>query len=228
MWSEFVSDPFLRPENAGEILRHIGFVLIPLAIVAYRIAEPLALGALIVIATGSLMGKRPTMGEAIRRSMRRMWPLLVMWFVRWVCIKIGALACSVPGLVLAGLFSVSAPAVLLERKGAFAALGRSIELNKERLFPASLLIFLLGLIEWLISQLPQLLPTPLLQAIGMAACYTCTLVLYSCAVTVFYFSGRCKMENYDLQLLAEQVASAPDEEATDEKGTLFSSESGSG
>jgi hypothetical protein len=212
----------LRPEDLVELFRHIGAVTVPLMAIAYRIAEPLAIGALVYIAAGTMMGKRPTAWEAVRRSVRRAIPLIIMWFLRWVCIQIGTVACYVPGILLAGLFSAAMPAIILERKGPLAAMGRSIELNKQRMLPSMGLILLLGLIESMMAQLGQLLPTILLQAAAVAVLYSCTLTLYACGVTVFYFSGRCKMENYDLQLLAEQVASAPVEEEAEEQGTLFS------
>lgn len=214
----------LRPEDLIELFQHIGVVTLPLMAFAYRIAEPLAIGALIYIAAGTMMGQRPTGWEAVKRSLRRAFPLIVMWFLRWVCIQIGTVFCYVPGILLAGLFSVAMPAVMLERKGPLAALGRSIELNRQRMLPSMGLILLLGLIESMMAQLGQLLPTVLLQAPAVAVLYSCTLMLYAAAVTAYYFSGRCKTENYDLQLLAEQVASAPEDEKTDETGTLFSPE----
>ena len=214
----------LRPEDLMEVLRHVGVVTVPLMAFAYRIAEPLAIGALVYIAAGTMMGQRPSAWDGVRRSFRRAIPLILMWFLRWICIQIGTMACYVPGILLAGLFSVAMPAIILERKGPLAAMGRSIELNKQRMLPSMGLILLLGLIESMMAQLGQLLPSILLQALAVAVMYSCTLALYACGVTVFYFSGRCKMENYDLQLLAEQVASAPVEEGTEEQGTLFSSE----
>ncbi len=223
--AESLGDPArMRPEDLIEMFTHLGVITLPLMAIAYRIAEPLALGALVFIVAGAILGKRPGVGEAIRRSLRRAWPLIAMWFLRWICVQIGTMACYIPGILLAGLFSVALPAIMLERKGPLAGMGRSIELNKQRMLPACGLILLLGLIESSMVQLGQLLPSILLQSLAVAVLYSCTLGLYAAGVTVFYFSGRCKVENYDLQLLAEEVAAAPVDEGTTEERTLFSQE----
>lgn len=213
----------VAPEDLVELFQHIGVVTLPLMAFAYRIAEPLAIGALVYLAAGTMMGQRPTGWDAAKRSLSRAIPLIAMWFLRWICIQVGSIACYVPGILLAGLFAAAMPAVVLERKGPLAALGRSIELNKQRMLPSMGLILLLGLIESMMAQVGNLMPSVLLQALAVAVMYSCTLALYASGVTVFYFSGRCKVENYDLQLLAEEVASAPIDEETADQGTLFSS-----
>lgn len=221
--AESFGDPArMRPDDLVEMFTHLGVITLPLMAVAYRVAEPLALGALVFIVAGTIMGKQPTVGEAIRRSLRRAWPLIAMWFLRWICVQIGTMACYVPGILLAGLFSVALPAIMLERKGPLAAMGRSIELNKQRMLPAMGLILLLGLIESSMVQLGQLMPGILLQSLAVGLLYSCTLSVYAAGVTVFYFSGRCKVENYDLQLLAEQVAAEDEAAEPPEERTLFS------
>lgn len=211
----------VRPEDFVGILQHMGVVAIPLLTLAYRVAEPLALGALIFMLAGTLIGERPTLGQSLRRSLRLGWVLIILWFLRWLCVQVGTMACYIPGILLAGLFSVALPAAVLEGTGPLASLGRSVELNKQRMFPSMGLILLLGLIESMMVQLGQLMPNILLQSLCVGLLYSSTLCLYAAGVTVYYFAGRCKVENYDLQLLAEQVASKP-EEPTETATSLFS------
>jgi hypothetical protein len=187
------------------LLRRMAIVTFPLLTLAYRIAEPLCLGALVMISAGMLTGHRASIGSAVRGSLSCGISLVVMWTLRWLSIQLGTIFCYIPGIFLAALFFSALPALVLERIGPLRALGRSVDLNSKRLWEAVLLVLLLGLIDFFVLACAQLLPRGLPQSIGTSLLYGSTLVLYAGAVTAFYFSGRCQLENYDLQLWVQSV-----------------------
>jgi hypothetical protein len=61
--------------------------------------------------------------------------LLVVSFLAWVGIGIGLLVIIVPGLFLMTMWAVTAPVVVMERTGVFAAFTRSQELVRGNLLP---------------------------------------------------------------------------------------------
>lgn len=200
-------------------LRRFVSVTISWSIVAQGICQPLALGAIVMLSSGVLTGHQTTFGEALRHSLRCGVPLVVMWFVRGLLVQLGSILCYVPGILLVGLYVCALPALVLERLGPIQALNRSIALNKKRLGESVLLVLLLGLIEWLVTQFGQLLPAGVPQSAGTAVLYAGMLTVYGAAGTVFYFSGRCQRENYDLQLWVQTLVSR------DELETLAAGES---
>lgn len=194
-----------QPVDLAPLLRKMAIVTLPLLTFAYRIVEPICLGALVILSAGVLTGHRTNLGSAVKSSLGCGFALVIMWTLRWVSVQIGTMFCYIPGIFLAALFLCALPALVLERLGPFRALGRSVDLNSKRIWEAILLVLLLGLIDALVLQCAQLLPRGLPQSVGMTLLYSSTLVLYAAAVTAFYFSGRCQLENYDLQLWVQSV-----------------------
>ena len=76
---------------------------------AYRVAEPLALGALVLLSAGRLTGRRATPKNAVSMSVRCSVALIVMWLLRWLLIQLGTQLCYVPGIIIAGLYFSALP-----------------------------------------------------------------------------------------------------------------------
>jgi hypothetical protein len=191
--------------DLAALVRRLLIVTLPLMALAFRVAEPLCLGAMVMLSAGILSGHPTTVGSALQRSLSCGISLVVMWTLRWASITLGTVFCYIPGILLAAIFFSALPALVFERLGPLQALGRSSNLNSKRLWEAVLLVLLLGLIEIAVRECAQMLPRGLPQAAGMAVLYGSTLVIYGAVSTVFYFSGRCQLENYDLQLWVQSV-----------------------
>lgn len=194
----------------------VAAITLPLFIVAYRIAEPLCLGALVVLSAGVISGQRVSTREALRQSFSCGVALVVMWGLRWVAVQFGTMMCYVPGIIVAALFLCALPAIVIEKIGPLRGLGRSVELNGRRFWEAVLLVLLLGLIDVFILQCGQMMPHGLPRAVSMTVLYASTLVLYAATVTAFYVSGRCQLENYDLQVWAQSVVQRDAASAADD------------
>ena len=83
-------------------------------------------------------------------------PLVLAGIVVGVGVTIGLILLIVPGLFLLTIWSVVAPAIVLERRGVFDALGRSRELvkgNGWNVFGVIVLVFLLVLVVGIVAGL---------------------------------------------------------------------------
>jgi hypothetical protein len=197
------------PDDFLALMQEFGTVTMPLLFLAYRVAEPIALGALVLHSAAALHGRTLSLRDAVRTSLIRSAPLVAMWLVRWMAIKVSLMFCYIPGILVAGLFISALPALMLEDRGPLAALGRSAQLNRNRLLPAAGLAIVLFLIESFQMVLPELVTVLSVRALLHAGCYAALLPLYAAACTAYYYSGRCEMEHYDLQVLAAEVAREP-------------------
>lgn len=77
-----------------------------------------------------------------------------------ILIGIGMLLLLVPGIILAIMFSLTIPAIIIEQVGAFESLGRSRRLVNNRWGETFVLLLLLGIIFLVVSFIATLVATP--------------------------------------------------------------------
>ena len=74
--------------------------------------------------------------------------------------------------------------------------------------------FVLGLVVGIINMGiglgAAIIPQPHAQVVATALAQGIATLLATCSVVVFYFSCRCKAENFDLQVLADAVGADAD------------------
>jgi len=87
-------------------------------------------GAVIYGAVTDLTGRRPTFGECLATGLRFLLPLLGIAIVSTVGIFVGYLLLIVPGVILSLAWCVAAPVAVVERKGVFESLSRSLDLTR--------------------------------------------------------------------------------------------------
>lgn len=105
-------------------------------------------GALIRGTFGQLSGKRATLSELLSTGVRFLLPLFGLAIVMGVAVFIGTIFFVVPGLILATMWLVAAPAVVVERKGVFGSLSRSAELTRGSRWPIFGLMVIFGICAW--------------------------------------------------------------------------------
>jgi hypothetical protein len=88
------------------------------------------LAALTYTMVTDMDGSKPTFGKALGVGLRFMFPLLLLTIVSMSGIYFGLFLLAIPGLILAVMWSVAAPAMVSENLGVFASLGRSRALTK--------------------------------------------------------------------------------------------------
>src|SRR5215218_5750259 len=163
------------------------------------------------------LGVEPEWRRSLRFAVRRLGGLFGVALVGGFLVVLAPLALIVPGIWLFVMYSVSVPALLLERIGPMAALRRSFRLVRGRWWStAGVLVvgyLLIGIVGALVTQLFLLVPSlaadgnTLAGALGSVVGGTVGSLLttpYSAAVvTLLYFDLRVRKEGLDLQLIAE-------------------------
>jgi hypothetical protein len=162
------------------------------------------------------LGVTPDWRRSLRFAARRLLGLIGLAIVGALAVTLGTIALVVPGIWLFVSYAVAVPALLLERIGPLAALGRSFRLVKGRwwaTFGALLVGYLLASIVGAIVQsaltlVPSLLADGNTVALAFGAAVGGTLgamiaTPYSAAVVaLLYFDLRVRKEGLDLQLVA--------------------------
>jgi len=133
------------PESPFDTEGFFGMWLLSIivSIVVYLIMQAVIVRATFVYARGD---GRASIGESIGAALPVLGPLLVMIILFYLGVMLGVFLLIVPGIILAVMWSVSTPALVVERLGATEALGRSRALTKGsrwKIFGLYLLTFIL-------------------------------------------------------------------------------------
>ncbi len=86
--------------------------------------------------------------------------LLIAQFVAGILIVIGMIFFIVPGIIIAIMFSLMLPAIIVEQKGAFESLGRSKKLVSKRWQKTFALLLILGVIVLIANGIATVLAGP--------------------------------------------------------------------
>src|SRR5918997_2774369 len=159
------------------------------------------------------LGERPSVGGSLSFAATRLLPLIVLSLLYFLGLIPAFIALIIPGIWLAVAWSLGFPALLSERLGPAAALGRSFRLVKGRWWPTFGALLVMYLIVIVISGiLGAVLGASLFAATdseALAAVFSTivntissliTLPLFAAVLTVIYFDLRVPKEGFDLQL----------------------------
>jgi len=87
--------------------------------------------------------------------------LLIAQFIAGILIVIGMIFFVVPGIIIAIMFSLILPTIIVEQKGVFESLGRSKKLVSKRWLKTFTLLLILGIIALIVNGGATLLAGPL-------------------------------------------------------------------
>ena len=150
-------DGVAGPPNLAGIYANAGILLLGSTCCSYVLTAALSYAT-----ATDLNDERPTFGKALGTGFRSLLPLLLLALVSVIGIYGGMLLLIVPGLILLVAWSVAAPALVCERLGVFASLGRSQQLTKGWRWR----IFFLFLVGGFISLIPAGLSPLVIGAFG--------------------------------------------------------------
>jgi hypothetical protein len=105
--------------------------------------------AAVHVFAADLNGRAPSLGTSFRLGLNFLLPLLGLGVVACIGVIVGLICLIVPGLFLATIWAVSAPAMVVERLDVGQALGRSSALTQGHRWP----VFFIGLVFFLVSGL---------------------------------------------------------------------------
>jgi hypothetical protein len=197
--------PNPTPEQQVAYVFAVWRVAIPFALLAFFVIAPITNAAIVYAISNAYLEKPISVGESFKRTAQQILPLIGTWILVGLAIMGGTLLCLVPGILAAFWFSLATQVVVIEGAAGFAAMKRSKQLMAGNIGTFFVLGFLLGIInggiEFAVSLIPQLQVRVIVNAIVEAV----VTIFASAAFVVFYFSCRCKHEQFDLALLAQSV-----------------------
>jgi hypothetical protein len=196
-------------------LANLGITL-PLLFLGLYVIIPLTNAALIHAISSEYLEKPAGVGESLIWAVRQILPLIGTWFLVGLAIMGGLILCFVPGILAAFWFALATQVVVIEGIWGIAAMKRSKQLMTGNIGTIFVLGLLIGGINIGLAFAAALIPQPHVQVVASAVIQGVATVFASAATVVFYFSCRCKHEQFDLARLAESVGlETPVEAQTD-------------
>ena len=188
-----------------ELSMGTSFAILGLSLVLVIFVLPLA-NAAVIYGVGSTYLSRPTtVGACLRQGLNRWGALIWTTILMTIIIGLGFMLLIIPGIYFSFWYILSQDVTVLEGTSGGAALKRSKALTKGNLNTLFILLLLVGVINYAITFAAQMIPQPHVSLVVGALVQGVLTVFGTCALVVFYFSARCKLENFDLQLLADAV-----------------------
>ena len=185
---------------------------------AFTIMSYIAGVGAVLAAVGAYADVPANWQESARSALARFLPILAAGIVFGLTAAVGMILLIVPGVILIVSLGWYSAALMIERAGPMASLGRSWRLvsgQRGRLFLAGLLFFLIQLVVFgVVALVLYFLFTGLFGASSEYANYLAlrlvtwvTIPLNAAFVTVAYLDLRVRQEGLDKEGLAAQLAS---------------------
>jgi hypothetical protein len=177
----------------------------PLLLLGAYVIIPVTNAALVHAIAGEYLEKPVGVGASLKWAFRRILALIGTWFLVGLAIMGGLLLCVIPGIIAVFWFALATQVVVIERLAGIAAMKRSKQLMAGNVGTFFVLLLVLGGINIGLTFSALFIPQPHVQVVASAAIQAVATIFASAVTVVFYFSCRCKHEQFDLTLLAESV-----------------------
>ncbi len=197
--------PNPTPDQAMAVTFAALTVTLPIALLAAYVIIPITNAAVIFAIASAYLEKPVSLGGSYKRAFQRILPLIGTWILVGLAIMGGTLLCLVPGILAAFWFTLATQVVVIEGVGGLAAMKRSKQLMAGNIGTVFALGLLVGLINGGITVAANFIPEPHLRVLMSSIVAGVVTIFASAAFVVFYFSCRCKHEQFDLALLAQSV-----------------------
>lgn len=116
-------------------------------------------GIVIKYASDQIEKGTSSLGASLNFTISKLPSLLIAQFVAGILTAIGLLLFFIPGMIIAIMFSLIMPAIIVEQKGAFESLGRSRRLVRNRWLKTFALLLIVGIIVGIVTIAANLLAT---------------------------------------------------------------------
>jgi hypothetical protein len=184
----------------------------------------LLVGALVTAASvkavsDAYLDQSPSIAGSLRFALGRLLRVVGLQIITLIGLVLAFIALIIPGIWLYAAWSVAVPCLLIERRGAVRALGRSRRLVKGRWWPTAavilvstimvsviggVLVGLLGAVAGVSHQSSVVLAVVTV-TLASAISAVITEPFRAAAVTVLYYDLRVRREGYDLEVLADEL-----------------------
>ncbi len=103
-------------------------------------------GIAVKFTSDTLENREPTLMSSFNFTLSRLLPLLVVSVITGILIAIGLVALIIPGIILAIMYSLVVPVIMIENAGALGSLSRSRVLVNRRWLKTFGVLFLFGIL----------------------------------------------------------------------------------
>src|SRR2546425_565205 len=121
-------------------------LLVALISIVTVVFSPIAQGTTIKLASERIEKGHAEMGTSVRFAVSKLLWIWALSIVVGVIVFLGFIALIVPGIILAIMFSLALPVLLIENKGVMESMGRSRELVRNRWLKTFATFLVLGII----------------------------------------------------------------------------------
>lgn len=196
----------LKPEQA---------MIYGVLVLLYSLGAVVSNAAIVYAIADAYLGNTPNVGKSIGKAFKRVGPLIWTWILVSAAILGGLILFIIPGIIAILWFSLATQVVVLEPRSGFDAMKRSKELMKGNIIKYIGLILLLLVLGFMlglaVGTIGTLAGNDVVFKISNVLSNAVQTLIGSAVGVVFYFSARCKHENFDLELLANSLAESVDE-----------------
>jgi uncharacterized membrane protein len=190
-------------------------LIIPILLVRVYVVTPITNAAVIHAIANAYLEKPISVGDSFKRALPRILPLIGTWVLVGLLVFVGIVLCVVPGILFAFWYALATQVVVLESAWGVEAMTRSKQLMTGNIGTFFVLGILLGAISFGITSVVGLIPEMHVRVLVSSIAVAVATIFGSAVVVVFYFSCRCKHEQFDLALLAQSVGAKTPDDAGD-------------
>jgi hypothetical protein len=150
-----------------------------------------------------LIGKgTATLQEAFNSTIHRLLPLMAVSIIVGLLVGLGLIALVVPGIILAIMYSLVAPVMMIEDVGISGSLHRSSRLVSRRWLKTFVFFFIIGMIVLFVSFAGTLFGSPFGEFSWIASSIITAIVgpILPISMTVYYYSMLAREEQVKASL----------------------------
>ncbi len=171
--------------------------LIPLAFSIFIVTvvfSPVAQGSAMKIASEQIVRAHAGIGASVQFAVSKLLRIWALSIIVGVIVILGVIALVIPGIILAIMFSLAFPVLIIENKGVLDSMGRSRELVRHRWGRTFATFLVMGIIVIIASAVVNAISGPL----GLAGPVVNGLLsafyqpLFPILLTVYYYSNLAR------------------------------------
>jgi hypothetical protein len=164
-------------------------------IVVVILISPISEGTATKMASQAIEKGQVELGASLRFTISKLVWLWVFIFLYWIILTLGFIALIVPGIILAIMFSLAIPAILVENTGVLEGMGRSRKLVAHRWLKSFALYLLVGILIVIVAVILSFVSAPF----GVASSIVSSILsafylpLVPILLTVYYYSNVARL-----------------------------------
>lgn len=211
-WLAYMCTPTLTGRSIATMVASnphplLGILSSCLSILFFLVISPITNAATTVAVSDEYLGRPTSIRQSFTKALQRLVPLIWTTLIATFLIMLGFICLIIPGLILSLQYALTTQVVILEDKSGMEALRRSKQLMDAKGHWGTwfCISFVLVVASFLLGLGAGFVPGALFRGVSLAVVQTATVIVWTTIGAVFYFSCRCKVENFDLDMLAGEM-----------------------